>query len=182
MTPDITRLVDELHTVEENSLYTAQAHFIMAARKGTVVRIVYVASSALAAIASGIMSLSHLPWLGIVGAVTGAVGAVSAALGADTDTHAHRVAANALTRLRHESRSLRETFSPDLSKDELTREVRRITDSYNSMIQGLPPTDAKAMQRARKLIQSHVFEPDFRTEAMHAKESQVKRDSQEGPN
>jgi len=98
------------------------------------------------------MSLSHLPWLGIVGAVTGAVGAVSAALGADTDTHAHRVAANALTRLRHESRSLRETFSPDLSKDELTREVRRITDSYNSMIQGLPQRTPRQCRGPGKLI------------------------------
>lgn len=161
---DKVPLLDELHTVEENCLYTAQAHFAIAARKGAVVRIVYVSSSSLAAIAGGLVVAGFPAWVGLFAAIGGVVGAACAALGADKDVHAHRVAANALTKHRHEARALRETFSSDLSKDQLLAEVRRITDGYNSLIQGLPPTDEKAMEKARKSIQSGRFVPDFRAD------------------
>ena len=157
-------LLDELQTVEENCLYTAQAHFAIAARKGQVVRSVYVGSAALAGIAGGLVAAGLPDWLGIVGAVCGVVGASCAALGADKEVHGHRVAANALTKLRHEARALRETFASGLSKSELTRDVKRITDGYNSLIQGLPPTDERAMQEAREQIQGGRFVPDFRAD------------------
>ena len=162
MAEDGAPLLEELHTVEENCLYTAQAHFIIAARKGTVVRVVFVGASAVAALAGGLVVAGLPAWLGVFSAVGGVIGAVSAALGADKDVHSHRVAANALTKLRHEARALRETFSTTLQKDELLREVRRFTDAYNSLIQGLPPTDDTAMEKARAAVHSGRFQPDFR--------------------
>jgi len=160
--PDMAPLLDELQTVEENCLYTAQAHFAIAARKGAIVRIVYVSASVVAGLAGGLVAAGLPAWLGVFSAAGGIVGAVTAALGADKDVHVHRVAANALTKLRHEARALRETFASALTKDELSREVRRITDGYNNLIQGLPPTDDEAMAQARKAIQSGTFVPDFR--------------------
>jgi len=168
---DTKKLLDELQTVEENCLYTAQAHFAIAARKGALVRGVFVGASAVAAIAGGLVVAGCPPWLGMVSAVAGVVGAVSAALGADEDVHAHRVAANVLTKLRHEARALRETFASSFSEEELMREVRKITDGYNSLIQGLPPTDEKSMEKARETIQSGRFVPDFRVEHENAKDS-----------
>ena len=171
MAPDVTPLLNELQTVEENSLYTAQAHFAIAARKGAVVRIVYVGASGLAALAGGLVVAGLPAWLGVFAAIGGIIGAVSAALGADKDVHVHRVAANVLTKIRHESRSLREAFSAELSKEELTREVRRISDGYNNLIQGLPPTDEKAMRKARESIQSGRFVPDFKVNTMVSKKA-----------
>ena len=173
MDSGLAPLLEELQTVEENSLYTAQAHFAIAARKGTVVRIVYVGSSMLAAVAGALVVAGLPAWLGVLAAIGGVTGAISAALGADKDVHTHRVAANALTKLRHEARALRQTFSAGLPKDELAREVRRITDGYNNLIQGLPPTDEKALRSARQTIQSGRFLPDFKTNAGAPKRAEL---------
>ena len=162
-------LLEELRTIEENCLYTAQAHFVVAARKGTVVRVVYVGASVLAATGGGLVAAGLPTWLGIFSAVGGVVGAVAAALGADQDVHSHLVAANALTKLRHEARALRETFSPTMTQEELSRETRRLTEAYNNMIQGLSPTDEKSMLQARKAIQEGRFVPDFRTQPVSGK-------------
>ena len=162
MTTEQAPLLNELQTIEENCIYTAQAHFIIAGRKGTITQVVFVLASVGAAVAGGLVAAGLPAWIGMFSAVGGSVGAVAAALGADRDVHSHRVAANALTRLRHEARALRETFSPSMDPDELTREVRRLSDSYNSMIQGLPPTDDKSMDKASKAIKSGRFVPDFR--------------------
>ena len=163
MSSETAPLLEELQTIEENCLYTAQAHFSIAGRKGTAVKIVFIGASAMAAIAGGLVAAGLPAWLGVFSAVGGVVGAVTAALGANKDVHTHIVAANVLTKMRHEARALREAFAPTLSTDDLVREVRRFSDAYNNLIQGLPPTDAKSMERARKLIQAGQFQPDFRT-------------------
>lgn len=169
MTVDNTPLLDELNTVEENCLYTAQAHFSIGNRKGTVVKVVYIGTAVLSAIGGCLVAAGLPSWLGIFPAVGGVVGAVATALGADKNVHTHFVAANALTRLRHEARALRETFSSTMSPEELVRETRRVTDSYNNMIQGFPPTDERAMKEARSAIQTGRFQPDFRTSSSGAK-------------
>lgn len=162
MAPASSPLLEELQTIEENCLYTAQCHFGIAGRRGTIVKVVFITASSLAAIAGALVTAGLPSWLGVLSAVCGVVGAVTTALGANNDVLAHVVAANALTKLRHEARSLREAFSPGMKQDELTREVRRLSDVYNNMIQGLPPTDSKAMNRARQAIKAGTFEPDFR--------------------
>lgn len=155
-------LIEELKTIEENCLYTGQAHFVIASRKGAAVQRVFVIASAAAGIAGALVAAGLPAWIGIVSAVAGAVGAVAGALGADEDVHSHRVAANVLTRLRHEARALRETFWNGMDPAELTREVRRLSEYYNGLIQGLPPTDDEAMAKATEQIRSGRFVPDFR--------------------
>jgi hypothetical protein len=163
MTAETDPFLTELHTVEENCLYTAQAHFAMASRKGTVVKVIYISAAVVSAI-GGCLVAGGLPkWLGALPALGGVVGAVISAIGVDRNVHAHLIAANALTKLRHEARALRETFSKAMSSENLARETRRSTEAYNNMIQGLPPTDESAMKTARAAIQAGRFDPDFRS-------------------
>jgi gas vesicle protein len=179
MAVDNTPLLDELNTVEENCLYTAQAHFAIGNSKGTVVKVVYIGAAVLSAIGGALVAAGLPSWLGILPTMGGVVGAVATALGADKNVHTHFVAANVLTKLRHEARALRETFSSMMSQEELARETLRITNSYNNMIQGLPPTDKRAMNEACSAIQTGRFQPDFRASTNGAKilpASQVGRD------
>lgn len=169
MTTNTSPFLAELHTVEENCLYTAQAHFAIASRKGTVVKVVYITAAVLSAIGGCLVALGLPKWLGVLPALGGVVGAVISAVGVDRNVHAHLIAANALTKLRHEARSLRETFSTAMPLADLARDTRRITEAYNNIIQGLPPTDERAMKKARTAIQSGRFEPDFRSSGARSK-------------
>ena len=163
MSADIAPFLEELKTVEENCLYTAQAHFEIASRKSGTVKTVYIVAALVSALGGCLVAFGMPKWLGALPALGGAMGAVFSAVGIDKDVHTHLVAANALTKLRHEARALRETYSTTMTPEDLSRDTRNVSDAYNSMIQGLPPTDEKAMQKARAVIQSGRFEPDFRS-------------------
>lgn len=162
---DFANLLHECETVAENSLFNAQANYILANSKERQGRWLLVAPSILAGIC-GLLTAVGLPsWLGALSAAGGLVAGVAAALGIDKQPTAHRNAASQWTALRHEARSLHQTFFRELPHEQFLAEVRRIDDRYNSLCQALPPTDPKSFEAARKLINSGAFEPDFNRKA-----------------
>lgn len=159
-TPEIGHLLQECATVQENCLYTAQAHFETANAATWRVRLLVIIPSCVAALA-GILTAVGLPgWIGAFAAASGLVSAIAAALGADRKSSYHCQAGNVLTALRHEARALCATYSQDLTREQLAVEVRRINDRYNALIQALETPDPKAFQKARKRIKAGVFKSD----------------------
>jgi hypothetical protein len=160
--PDsIQHLMNECKIVEENCLYTSQAHFAMADKAEFQARLFLIVPSCVAAI-SGILTAIGFPaWIGSFAAVSGLITGLASAFGMDRKTGAHKQAGNALTALRHEARALHESYWHEISREQLVAEVRRIHDRYNSLIQILETTDNTAFEAARKRIKAGIFESDF---------------------
>jgi hypothetical protein len=162
----LEHLIAECRTVAENSLYNAQAHHELAStlqkradRKAIWMVIV---PSAIAGVAGFLTAVGLPSWLGAFSAVGGFLAAVSTVLGGDTSHSRHCTAASQWTALRHEARALQETYFRELPHEQFLAEVRRINDRYNTLCQALEPTDKESFDKARKRIQSGIFDPDFR--------------------
>jgi hypothetical protein len=153
-------LISECRKVAENSLYNAQAHFVLADRLERHARWMLMAPAALAG-TCGILTAVGLPaWLGAFSAIGGFFAATAAVLGIDRAPTSHRLAANQWTALRHEADSLSETYFKELPHEQFVAEVRRIDDRYNTLCQSLEPTDKKAFDMARAQIKAGVFKTD----------------------
>lgn len=160
-TTDRTSLLQECETIAENSLYNAQAHFVLADAKENKARLLLIIPSAVAGLA-GILTALGLPsWIGALSALGGFIVAIATILGVDKEPTANRNAACQWTALRHEARSLHETYSRELPREQFLAEVRRIDDRYIALSQALPPTDRKSFEIARKQIKAGVHDSDF---------------------
>jgi hypothetical protein len=156
------KLIQECKTVEENSLYNAQAHYVLAHTKEKRGRWLLILPSVVAGVCGLLTAVGLPPWLGAGAAVGGFFVAVATILGVDKEPTAHRNAACQWTALRHEARALHETFAIELPRPQLLTEVRRIDDRYIALNQALPATDKDSFEAAREQIKSGVHEADFR--------------------
>lgn len=159
---DIQHLLDECRTVEENCLYTAQAHYTIAQRENVKKWVLIVSPAFLSGLAGALVACGLPAWIGIIGAVLGGVGGVAAALGVDRDAIQHMTAGHILTSLRHEARQIHEVFFREHTRPELVAEVRRLDDKYNNVRLALPCTDDAAFEKAREKIRKGRFVPDFK--------------------
>jgi hypothetical protein len=148
--------------VAENSLYNAQAHFVLADSKEKQGTWLLIVPSIVAGICGLLTALGLPQWLGAFSAAGGLVATVAAALGIDRMPTIHRNAASQWTALRHEARSLNQTMFQELPHEQFLAEVRRIDDRYGALCQALPPTDRKSFETAREQIRAGAHEPDFR--------------------
>ena len=163
---DLAKLAEECKTVAENCLYNAQAHYELAVivKKRVAKKALWlvIVPSAIAGVA-GVLTAVGLPaWIGAFSAGGGFLASVYSAFGGEQSGTAHRIAANQWTALRHEARSLHETYFSELPHQQFLAEVRRIDDRYTTLCQALEPTDREAFDKARKRVKSGLFEPDFR--------------------
>jgi hypothetical protein len=109
-------------------------------------------------------------WSGVAAIAAGVAG-LATALGVDRDAISHMAAGNLMTSLRHEARSLHESFWKEMRRDQLFAELKRINDKYQNIRLALEPTDNKAFEKARKRIKEGFFEPDFRLKKSPENES-----------
>lgn len=158
----VEHLLTACKTIEENCLYTAQTHFVLASRTTTARTAFLVFPAVVSALAGALVAIGFTPYLGVVGALGGMISAVASVLGVDKPPLNHRHAANLFTALRHQARSLHETFWREMPKDTLVAEVKRLEERYSTLLQTLEPTDDEAFQIARARIKEKLFEMDFR--------------------
>jgi hypothetical protein len=159
---NIQYLINECKIVEENCLYTSQAHFVMADKAEFQARLFLIVPSCIAAI-SGILTAIGFPaWIGSFSAVSGLVTGLASAFGVDRKAGLHKQAGNVLTALQHEARALHESYWREIPHEQFVAEVRRIHNRYNSLIQILETTDNSAFEEGRKKIGDHVTENSTR--------------------
>lgn len=159
---DAKHLLEACRVLEENSLYTAQAHFEMGARAEVARNMLLIVPAVFSAAAGALVAMGYSPMLGVAGALAGMLSAVASVLGVDKPPMQHRQAANLFTALRHEARSLRETFWCEMPRAALVAEVKRLEERYAVLAQTSEPTDDKAFNAARNKIRTKLFEMDFR--------------------
>ena len=166
------KLLNQCQDIAENSLYNAQAHFFLAqSREGWRVKLICIPASfiAMAGIVAVVAPQFGWPnnWKIILDALiafASTLTAVTAFLNYDKQSATHYQAANAFTMLRHEAKSLRDTFAIKMSEDELSAKVECLLQKYAYLIQSTEPTDEKSFQKAREQIQKGFHEMDYKKE------------------
>ncbi len=159
---DIQHLINECKIVEENCLYTSQAHFSMANKAEFQSRLFLVVPSCIAALSGILISIGFPSWIGAFAAVSGLITGLASIFGVDKKAGVHKQAGNVLTALRHEARSLHEAYWREIPREQLVSEVKRIHDRYNSLIQMIETTGDSAFEEGREKIKAGLFEADFR--------------------
>jgi hypothetical protein len=154
-------LIQECETVAEDSLYNAQAHFVLADSKERLGVWLLIVPSIVGGMCGLLTAVGLPPWLGAFSAAGGLVATVAGVLGIDKQPTVHRNAASQWTALRHEARSLHQTLFKELPREQFLAEVRRIDDRYNTLCQALPPTNRESFETAREQIKAGTHDPDF---------------------
>ena len=157
-----SHLIDECKQIEDDCLYTAEAHYIIAAGAGRVsfwVKLI----PALAAAVSGAALLSGLPnWIAWFSVIAGVAFALQSIMNPDKKQEEHSQAGKSYTALKHDSRSLYQTFYKEMDRQSFSTAVRILRERYNMIAKMTPQTTVKAFEEGRKRIKAGRHTPDFK--------------------
>ncbi|MDO9530177.1 MAG: SLATT domain-containing protein [Syntrophales bacterium] len=155
-------LINECRRIEDDCLYTAEAHYIIAAGADRVsfwVKLI----PAVAAAVSGVALLSGAPnWIAWFSVIAGVAFALQSILNPDKKREEHSLAGKSYAALKHESRSLYQTFHRELDHDSFSVMVRILRERYNMIAKLTPQTTVKAFEKARERIKAGIHTPDFK--------------------
>jgi hypothetical protein len=158
---DNSHLINECIRIEEDCLYTAEAHYIIANQAGRIgfwVKLV----PAVAAAASGVLVLSGAPnWIAWFAVISGVAFALQSILNPDKEQEEHAQAGKCYTALKHESRALHNTFHKEMDHASFYVMVRILREKYNLIAKLTPQTTIKAFEEGRKRIKTGRHKPDF---------------------
>lgn len=188
-----TRLINECKTIEENCLYTAQAHFETARNRDGLRLSVIVFPATVSALAA-LVALVHPELFPVKAhnellksicdalvALGSIMTAVAVIVGVDKQAAAHVQAGNAFTVLRHEARALHETFSSELSPAQLSWKVQSLHERYSSLCQATEITDGSAFDKAKDAIKARTHQMDYKAIAPSPPQIAPSETSDKGP-
>lgn len=155
------KYIAECKVIQQNSTYTAVAHYQMAlsAKSRAFWFEVFPAVCAAvtgALVASGVVSERLLP----ITILSAAISAVAAVLNPNRTYQEHLSAARSFTAIKHDARFLHEVKSSGLSDDAFAILVENLHQKYNELLKAVPPTDAPSFAKAREIVQAGIHEPD----------------------
>lgn len=154
-------LIKECMRIEEDSLYTAEAHYMLASEaKRTSFWVKFL--PAVVAAVSGILVLRGYPdWLAWLAIISGAAFGLQAVLDPDRKANDYSIAGKEYTALKHEARALYQTFSHEMDHNAFALAVRILREKYNALVRHTPQTTIKAFEEGRKRIKAGRHTPDF---------------------
>ncbi|MBE9551496.1 MAG: SLATT domain-containing protein [Proteobacteria bacterium] len=154
-------LINECRRIEDDCLYTAEAHYIIAADAGTVsfwIKLI----PALAAAVSGAALLAGAPnWIAWFSVIAGVAFALQSIMNPDKKREEHSRAGKSYTALKHESRGLYQTFYKEMDRNSFSVMVRILRERYNMIAKMTPQTTTKAFEEGRQRIKAGRHTPDF---------------------
>jgi hypothetical protein len=157
-----SHLIDECQRIEDDCLYTAEAHYIIASaagRMGFWVKFI----PAFAASASGAALLNGAPdfiaWFSVIAGVAFALQSI---LNPDKKQEDHSQAGKCYTALKHESRALSETFYKEMDRNSFSVFVRILRERYNMILKLTPQTTIKSFEEGRNRVKAGRHSPDFK--------------------
>jgi len=161
----VESLVNECKQIQEDSTYSAEVHYIIAgklAKKAFWYKLIPACITVFSAYKLLTGSQSWVAWITLL---SGLVTIMNVFMEPEKRARGHQFAAKSFTVLKHEARSLHESFKDFISDDEFYHTVKRLREKYNMLAQLTPPTDDKdAWEEARKRIKAGVHKADFRSE------------------
>jgi len=161
MSEDYDHLITECRRIEDDSKYTAETHYNIAAGAGRIGFLVKFIP-ALAATASGAALLLGAPnWIAWFSVIAGAAFALQSIMNPDKKFEEHSQAGKSYTALKHESRSLYQTFYKEMDRGSFSAMVRILRERYNMLAKMTPQTTVKAFEEGRQRIKAGRHTPDF---------------------
>jgi hypothetical protein len=160
MMAQIDNLRQECHQIEQDSLYTAQAHFWLAERGAKATWWWFYPAISVGGACGALVALGLPAWLGVLSALSGIIVGLAKLSGVDQLSGKHTHAANVLTALRHDARFASRMLSTALPPEQFLAEVRRLRDRYNLWVQVLPATTEEAFEHARARVKHGLLKPD----------------------
>jgi len=159
----IQNLINECKQIEEDSLYTAEVHYIIG-HKQKVKAFWFKFIPVLITLGTSLALLSGAPnWVTWITFFSALITITNILLEPEKESKNHFIAAQNFTILKHEARSLYETFKDFMDEKDFYYEVRRIRDKYNLCAKLTPPTDDEnAWEKARQNIKKGYHIPDFK--------------------
>lgn len=158
---DSDHLIKECMRIENDCLYTAEAHYILASKEKRIAFWLKIMPAAVAAI-SGILLLRGYPtWIAWLAIVSGAVFALQSVLDPDRKANDHSAAGKEYTALKHEARRLCQVFCKEMNKPDFSFALKILCEKYNFMVKHTPQTTEKAFEEGRKRIKAGRHTPDF---------------------
>jgi len=158
---DDSHLITECMRIEKDCLYTAEAHYIIAAGAsfvGFLVKFI----PAVAATVSGVVVLYGAPnWVAWFSVISGVAFALQSIMNPDKKQEEHSQAGKCYTSLKHESRSLYQTFYKEMDHNSFSLMVRILREKYNLIAKLTPRTTIGAFEKGRERIKAGRHKPDF---------------------
>lgn len=159
----IGNLITECKQIEEDSMYTAETHYIIGSKlkiRAYLLKFVPPIITALSATVVMFSENNTFNWITLIGAIV-SIGSII--LEPEKQSRDHITAAKEFTNLKHEARSLHETFSKFMSETDFYHEVKRLREKYNGLTKCTPPNDdEEAWEKATSNIKSGRHRADFR--------------------
>jgi len=159
----IQNLINECKQIEEDSLYTAEVHYVIG-HKQKVRAFWFKLIPALITVLSSLALLMGAPnWITWITLVSALITITNILLKPEEEATNHFTAAKNFTALKHEARSLYEAFKDFIDENTFYHEVKRLREKYNIYVKSTPPTDdEKSWEKARENIKKGYHVADFR--------------------
>lgn len=156
-------LIRECKQMEEDSLYTAEVHYIIGHKLRVNSFWLKFIPAFITAITALFLLVGAPDWLEWITLFSGLITIINILLEPEKESRNHFSAAQNFTVLKHEARSLYETFKDFIDEKEFYHEVKRLREKYNLFARLTPPTDdEKAWKKARKNIKEGRHKANFR--------------------
>jgi hypothetical protein len=160
---NVKKLINECQRIEEDSLYTGEAHHIIGndlMNQTWWLKIIPASITVLSAFAVlGNYHKDIFQWFTLI---TGFLTMYNVITEPERKSQQHISAGKNFVVLKHEARSLRESFKDFMDTKEFYHAVRRLREKYNLLVQYIPPTNEKAFEKARKRIKKGIHYPDYK--------------------
>lgn len=161
----IENLIKECKQIEEDSTYTAEVHHILEKRLSKRAFWYKFVPPSITVLSAFALILGMPNWVSWVTMFSGIISIMSILLEPEKKAKDHLFAAKNFTILKHEARSLHESFKDFMTEQEFYHNVKHLREKYNMLVQYSPPTEKEAFEEARKRIQAGIHEADFKSEA-----------------
>lgn len=154
-------LAKECKTIQDNCIYTAETHHIIASRNEKIAFWSQLAPAVIAAL-SGLLIVGQIipVWWGWLTVISSVITAVANVLNPYKGYYDHLNAAKSFTILKQDARALCQTFSNGMNEKEFSAAVKDLHDRYNDIVRFTPPTDNKSFEEARKRVKAGIHEQD----------------------
>ena len=157
----VDHLIHECKRIKDDCEYTAEAHHTIAHRKECIGFWLKIIPALLAAGSGAAVLLGAQIWVAWLAVISGAVFGYSSIANPDGQANEHTKAAKEFSVLKHDARSLHESFCKEMGKTEFYIAVRVLRERYNCIVRYSPKTTDNSFERARNKIKSGKHEPDF---------------------
>ncbi len=154
-------LINECRQIEDDCLYTAEAHYIISANEDKISFWIKLIPAIAAAVSGASLLLGAPSWIAWFSVVSGVAFALQSIMNPDKKKEEHSQAAKHYTALKHESRSLYQTFNKEMDRNSFYLCVRLLRERYNMIAKMTPQTTLKAFEEGRKRIKTGRHTPDF---------------------